>query len=276
VSLTSINTQVTENLSEEKRRGNFFFRFVEKYGEQLDIIRFPNKVISTLLGWTEYMPLPSQLLSFLADRRHVIKTVTSTFALPYFFVKQIKLLEMCNHLNNRLCVPRPVRLDKIVDDVKKVFLSFLSAMVATLKVPQALDKTRIIDLSKISRVLPNVLAKGDCLLSLGLYSMKVIDTTWLLGSQLKRENRSLADWNWSSSSKVTKTLLKLSSNSLKVFSNSIVAMALFLGWYTNPLISVAVSSLSLVVSLIGKIGCHRNFFWKDSKRPEVGYAALPP
>lgn len=276
VSSISTNTQIVKNPSEDKKKDNYFFRFIEKCGEQLDIIRFPNKVISTLLGWKEYLPLPSQLLSFLSDRRHTIKTVTSTFALPKFFIKQIKLLETCNHLKNRLCAQVAVGVDKVVENVKKVFLAFLSATIATIKLPQVLDKTRIIDLSKISKMLPNVLAKCEGLLSIGLYSMKVVDTTWLLHSQLKKETRPLADWKWSSSPKVTKTLLKLASNSLKVFSNSVSTAVLFLGWCTNPLVSFGVSLLSLSVSVLGKVGSHSTFFRKDdSKRTEAAFASLP-
>ncbi len=275
VSSISISTQIAKNPSEEKKKDNYFFRFVEKYGEQLDFIRLPNKAIGALLGWAEYMPLSSQLLSFIADRRYSIKTVTSTFAIPKFFIKQVKLFEACHHLKNRLSVQRLAGLDKVIEDVKKIFLAFLAATIATIKVPQLLDKTRIIDLNKISRMLPSVLAKSECLLSIGLYSMKVVDTTWVLRSQLKRENLSLADWKWSSSPKVTKTLLRLGSNSLQIISNSIAAAALFLGWYTNPLASLGVSMLSVTISILSKIDCHSHFFWKDSKRTEAAIASLP-
>jgi hypothetical protein len=270
----SINTQITVNPIEKKEKNNLFFHFTKKFSEQLDLIRMPNKMISTLLSWTEFMPLPSQVLSFIADRRDKIKMVTSTFALPKLFIKQIKLYEACHYLKNRLSARGHVSLDKIVDDVKKKFLAFLSVTIKGIQLPQLLDKARIIDLNKISRMLLGALAKSECLLSLGYYSIKVADKAWILHTQLKSENQALAHWKWNSSPKATRTLIKLSTNSLKVLSNSISVAALFLGLHTNPLISLAVSTLSISVSIIAKITCHRNFFWKDSKRSDVAWASL--
>lgn len=274
VSSITTNTKITQTPSEEKKKDNDFFRFFEKWGEQLDFIRLPNKVIGTWLGWAEYMLLPSQPLSLITDRRLTIKAVTSTFAIPKFFIKQVKLFETCYDLKNKLSA-KPAGLGKIIEDVKKTFLAFLAAITATIKVPQILDKTRIFDLNKISRALPTILAKSECLLSLGLYGMKVIDTGWTLCSQLKRKNRSLADRKWSSSPKVTKSLQKLGSNSLKVISNSFSAAALFLGSCANPLASLVISILSVIASLLGKIGCRSDIFWKDSKRAEDAFASLP-
>ncbi len=261
--------------SGSKEKAGGFFRSVKKFGEQLDFIRLPNKVISTLFRWTEYIPLPSQLLSFFADRYHSIKEVTSTFAIPKFFIKQAKLFEACYHLQSRWSAQGFARLDKIVKDIKNFFFSFLSATIATIKLPQILDKTRIIDLNRISRALPSILAKSECLLSLGLSSMKVIDTTWTLRSQLKRENRSLADWKWNSSPTVTKTLLKLGSNSLTVISNSISAAALFLGRHVNPLVSLVVSTISISAALFSKVACHSKLTGKDSRCADKAYFSLP-
>jgi hypothetical protein len=271
VSSISANTQILVTPSEKKDEDNLLFRFSKKFSEQLDLIRIPNKVMSTLLGWAECMPLPSRLLAFIADQREVIKTVASTFALPKFFVKQVKLYETCNQLKNRLSASA-VNLGKVIDAVKKTFFASLSAASAGIKLSQLLDKTRIIDLSKISRLLPNVLAKTDCLLSLGLNSMKIVDTFWILRAQIKKENRSPKERNWSFSNKTTKAIVKLGSRGVKVFSNSIAAAALFLGLYINPLVSVAVATLSIADKIIR----HSKFFCKGkSKKSEETFAFLP-
>ena len=98
------------------------------------------------------MKLPDSWQVFLAVQRHSIKVVSSTFALPQFFIKQLKLYEACEQLKNNFTQEVPAKMEKIVGDVKKVFLSSISSIISTLKIPQLLHKTQVIDLSKVSRV----------------------------------------------------------------------------------------------------------------------------
>ena len=231
---------------------------MQKFGKKLDIICLVNKAISNLLSWSEYLPLPSYILSFLADQRYQIKTVSSTFALPKFFIKQAKLYENLVLLKNRFSISGPFRLKNVVKEAKRTFFAFLSAVKTGIKVPQLLDKTRIIDLSKISRMLPSYFAKGECVVSTGLYGMKTVDTAMKLHTQLKKEN-----YSDKLSSKVKKTLLKLGSNTAKTVSNSIAGAALFLGWYNNPIIATAVSTFSISISIISKMIGHSKFFRGD-------------
>lgn len=272
------NTQIQKTSYEKKQEKLVYSgRFAEKFGKQLNALRTPSKAMSTLLSWTEFMPLPYRWLSLFADQRYAVKAVTSTFALPMFFVKQIKLYESCQHLKNRLFMSNPLNMGKVIGDVKKIFFSFLAAILGGIKLTQLLDKTRIVNLNKISQLLPNILAKSNCLLSLALHSMKMIDISWALQSQLKKENLPVKEYSCSPSRKMTKTMMKLGANSAKVLSNSISVAALFLGWTINPLVSAAISTLSVVASITCKIACRNHFFGKrESKAFKAkAFAALP-
>ncbi len=237
---------------------NHIFSAARKFGKKLDFVQLINKAVSNLLSWSEYLPLPSKVLSFLADQRFQIKTVSSTFALPKFFIKQAKLCETFMLLKNRFNVAGPDRLKKIAGGAKKTFFAFLSAVKTGMKLPQLLDKTRIVDLSKISRMLPNYLAKGEYLVSAGLCGMKTVDIARKLRAQLKKEN-----FSEKFSPKVKKTLLKLGANSAKTFSNSLAGAALFLGMYSNPIIATALSTLTIGISVISNMIGHTQFFRGD-------------
>ena len=272
----SATTQIQVIPHRQKEENSLLFRLVEKFGEQLDLIRAPSKAISTLFRWAEFMPLSYRWLAFFSEQRYAIKNATSTFAFPMFFVKQVKLYETCIRLKNRLLSMRPMNMGKVIKNAKKIFFSFLAATISGIKLTQLLDKTRIFALNKISSSLSSALTKSDCLLSLGLYIMKAIDLTWILRSQLKKESLSAKEQKWNYSSQVTKTMIKLGSNSAKVLSNSISAATLFLGCYINPLVTVAASTLSIAISIASKIVCHNNLFWKDkSKSIEEAFASLP-
>lgn len=270
------NTQIQAIPPKQKEGDNLLFRLVEKFGEQLDLIRTPNKAIGALFRWVEFMPLSYRWLTFFADRRYAIKAVTSTFDLPMFFVKQVKLYETCIRLKNRLVSIRPLNMGKVIKNTKKIFFSFLAATLSGIKLTQLLDKTRVFALNKISRSLSSVLVKSDCLLSLGLYSMKAVDLSWILRSQLKKESLSNKEQKGKYSSQTTKTMMKLGSSSAKALSSSISAATLFLGCYINPLVTVAASTLSIAISIASKIVCHSNLLWKDkSKSVEEAFASLP-
>src|SRR5690349_11108249 len=200
------STQIHAIQPKQKEEYNYLFRLVEEFGEQLDLIRIPSKVISVVFTWAEFMPLSYRWLTFFAAQRYAIKTVTSTFALPMFFVKQVKLYETCMRLKNRLFSIHPLNMGEAIMNAKKIFFSFLAATISGIKLTQLLDKMRIFALNKISKSLPSVLVKSDCLLSLGLYSMKAVDLSWILRSQLKKESLSTKELKRNYSSQVTKTV----------------------------------------------------------------------
>src|ERR1700722_6910395 len=246
-----------------------FFQFAEKFKEQLSSVSLPNKVITTLLGWAQVVPLPSETLSFIAAQRNTIKSVSSTLALPKCFLAQSKLAKNSIDLKNKLTSSKSLSSGEIIEAVKKVFFAFLSSVTSFIKLPQVLHKTKIIDLNKISRSLPNALAKGEALLSLGVSSMKTVDSAWVLKEQLSSTNGRMTP-------KVKKTLFKLGSNSLGVLSSSLSAAVLLLEWYVNPLAALVVTTLSVGMPLASKIAPFNKLFWEsDSKIRDKAYASLP-
>jgi hypothetical protein len=225
----------------------------EDFKKFLDNALLPNKVISNLLSWTEFMKLPDSWQVFLAVQRHSIKVVSTTFALPHFFIKQIKLYEACEQLKKNLTKEIPAKMEKIVSDVKNVFFASISSIISTLKIPHLLHKTEVIDLSKVSRALPNVLSKTVSLFSLAFSGMKLVDTAWTLQGQFRKERApSLTHQLSHPSAKVKALYLKLGTGSLIAVSNSINAASLFLGVHINPIVSLTVATVSLTISVFSK------------------------
>jgi hypothetical protein len=214
----------------------------------LDIIKLPNKVVDILFNWVELMPLSSKHLSFISKQHKTIKSVNSTFTLPNFFIKQIELYKACTDLKHRLTAQTPVSSDKIIKDVKKIFFASLSSMTSGLKLIQHLDKTRVIHLNKISKSLPINIVKGNCILSLVSRSAAVADTTWTLYIQIKKEKACAKDRYWHPSLAVTKNLIKLGLNSLKLTATSLKTAVLFFGFCLN--LVKANSIVSLVSSSV--------------------------
>ncbi len=229
-----------------------FSKGADEFAKFLDNALLPNKVINNLLGWAEYMKLPDSWQVFLAVQRHSIKTVTSTFALPQFFIKQLKLYEACEDLKKNFTQDVPAKMGKVLGDVKKVFLASISSIISTLKIPQLLHKTQVIDLSKLSRMLPSVLSKTESLFSLAFSGMKLVDTAWTLQSQLQKENATLSHKFWHPSAKVKALYLKLGTGSLGAVTDSIGAASLFLGVHVNPIASMTISTISLTITVVSK------------------------
>jgi hypothetical protein len=246
-----------------------YFKFTEKFSEHLSSALFPNKIVTTLLGWAEVVPLPSKIVPFIAEQRNAIKTSSSTFAVPNFFLTQSKLVETSLDLKKKLTSSTPLSFGEVVENVKKVFFAFLSSIISFFKLPGSLDKTKVIDLSKISKQLPDVLAKGGTLLSLGLDSMKTVDSAWALKKQLSSANGHF-------SSGVKKSILKLGTGSLSVVSDGLSTASLFLGWYADPIVAATVTTISVGITLAGKIASFNKLFWNgESKARDAAYASLP-
>lgn len=247
-------------------------RIAEQYEKFAERACLPNKVISNILSWMEKLP-EHWHISF-ADQLHTIKSVSSTFVLPVFFIKQLNLYLACDHLKNIFTKKAPAKLERIVAGVKKVFLAFLSSLISGLKVPQMLHKTHIIDLRKVSRLAPSILAKTVSLLSLTFSGMKLIDTASSLKGQLEKEKAPLTEQLWHPSSKVKALYLKLGMNSLGAISNSISAASTFLGVYTNPFVTLTVSTISLTASVVSKFVRNNPLFGiKDFPHPFTGLPA---
>ena len=251
------------------------YRIAHEFEKLLKLIRMPNKVISTLFGWAEMIYPSESWQTFLTAQRYTIKAVASTFALPKLIIKQVKLFEAWSHLKNSLTQEMPAKLEKIAGEVKKVFLSFLSCLAAGLKIPQLLDKTQVVDLSKISRLLPSVLRRAECLLSLALSSMKFIDTAWNLQEQLEKENAN-APHHSGHSAKTKSLIFKLGTSSIKIVSDSINAASLFLGWYATPIVNLTVSTISLTASVVSKLVRNSHLFgMKEPKNSQEAASVLP-
>ena len=259
----------------KKNEDQQFFRAIEQFDKQLDVFRLPTEV-DLVLGWIGSMPLPLSWASLIVEQHRTIKTISSTFSLPKFGVKQIQFYKSYSHLKNRIDSMDPNDFDDIAKDGKKTFFSMLAAMIAGLKLPRLLDKTRVLDLSKISKSLPATLAKGECFFSLISDSVKIADTAWILNSQLRNENASLVERMWNPSPKMKKDLLELCSNSFSALSSSISAASLFLKWSAHPYLSVAVSTLSTMSSLMSQgISCDRWLWGTQSADSRKVFASLP-
>ncbi len=262
--------------SEGKESKPLLYRMTEEYENFTSFPLLPNKIIANLLGWAEKLKLPDSLLTSIAGTRDTIKSVSSAFEIPRYFTQHVKLYEATSRLKNRLAQEAPAKSEKVIEDVKKVFLAFLSSLSSLLKVPQALNKSKIIDLNKVSRLLPSVLSKTECVLSLTSSAINLIDTTWTLRDQVKKANLPLAEQIRHPSAKIKRTCLKLGTSSISIVSNCISAASLFLGFYTHPFVSMSLSSASLVASVGGKIATNSNLFGlKKSKYSLEASVSLP-
>ena len=257
-----------ESRFEESRHDSF-----SRFCNDLDFICLPGKGVSTLLGWSELLPMKGGFLDRIAEQRVIVKTVNSTFALPKFFTKQIEFFRSCSHLKNDFL--SGCDQSKIFLDVKKVFYASIGLLIATLKMPLLLDKTNVIDLSQISRKLPDALKKSSTLLTLCLACMNLVESCWAFESFLKHRGSSAFSDN-AHSSKAAKVGIKLFSCTVKTALAFLGTAALFFGWHLSPLILAGSATLSFGTSLTSKLVRHGNTYVGAKLRPSSFVEASLP
>lgn len=231
--------------------------------KRLDFLVLPGKGVSALIGLNGFLPSNLGLLGNLSEQRATIKAVSSTFAVPKLITKQIKLLQAFQEARNNYAQGRGFR--QLALDTKKIFLFFLKWIVAAIKIPLLLIKTRILDLTKISGHLPEVLDKTATCLSLGVACATLVENSTSLGSQIQAQLKG--------NGTDLKTLVqnpKIVKSGIKVFASAVkTAMAfaafatMMLGWYLSPLFLVAASTFSFVTALISKLALNGGLLWND-------------
>lgn len=209
------------------------------------------------------MPFAPSFNQFLSDQRSTLKTVSSTFAIPSLIMKPFKLAGEGRRLIEHLNDEKGIHLDKVLQDVKKIFFTSISFITKNIKVILLLKKTKIISLTK---TLSSGLDKGENLLSLGLNSMKMVDALWQFSHHLKKTQISHLN-----SQKTLKLGTRLVSKTLKVASQTLSALALFLGATVAPSLLLVLSTLSFSATLVKRI-----IWYKDSLPASRHQILLPP
>lgn len=226
---------------------------VHRFNTQLGFFRLPNKVISTLMGWGELLPLNESVLNHLSERRTTIKTMSATFAVPKFFTKQIKLYQSCQNFIKNLNAERD--LEQKINDAKKIFYAFLGVVISAMKMPLLLHKTRIIDLKRISDHLPGELKRGSAVLALAVACMHMGENSRAFARHLNKSQISgYSDFKEILASKKGKKLgVKFISSVFKSGLACMGAASLFFGWYVPPLLLMTASTISFTISLTSKM-----------------------
>ena len=245
---------------------------LERFGHDVSLLFLPGKIVYTLISWGSLMPLPSDALAAMATRQKALKAVNSTFELPKFLAKQIKLYEAyADYQDARACC-REFGYDLAIK-TKNVFCAFLEVTLSALKIPLLFNKTHLIDLSKISTRLPTSLSYGTTVLSLGVSGIKFSDSAWELGVLVKEgQPKDIKNF----SQKKIRSIAKVASNSIKLASSGLSAGVLFMGWCISPLFLVSVSTISFAVSLVNKI-YHQNSLLRAGSKSNfiTGSESLP-
>ncbi len=216
-----------------------------------------------LLGWAELVPFSPNLNQYLSDQRSALKMVSSTFAIPSLCNKPIKLAHEGARLIEHLNEEKGIRFDKVLQSVRKIFFTSIGFITKGIKVTLLFNKTKVIHLPK---TLSSGLDRGENLLSLGLNSMKMVDALWQLSSHLKKTK--LAHLN---SQKTLKLSTRLLSKTLKVASQTLSVLALFLGVAVAPSIFLVLSTLSFSATLAKRI-----IWYRDSLPTPQHQILLPP
>lgn len=246
-SVSSLKNDPPSPKGEESKKDAF-----DHFNKCMGVLRLPNKVICTLIGWGELLPLNESALERLSERRATIKTMSAPFALPKFFTKQIKLYQSCQNFIKNLNAERD---SKQIDDAKKIFYAFLGVVISAMKMPLLLHKTRVIDLKRISGYLPGELKRGAAVLKLALACMHLCESSWAFARHLNKSKFSghALSKEILSSKKGKKLGVKFISSALKSGLACAGAASLFFGWYVPPLILMTASTLSFTISLTSKM-----------------------
>lgn len=230
---------------------------------QFGILKLPFQGVINLLGWAQLVPFAPGLSQFLSDQRSTLKSVSSTFAVPSLLLKPIKLAEEGGRLIEHLNDKKGISLDKVLHDVKKIFFTTISFISKNIKVALLFKKTNVIQLST---ALATGLEQGETFLSLGLNTMKMVDAVWQLSNHLKKTQISHLN-----SQKTLKLCTRLTSKTLKVASQTLSALALFLGFTVAPPLLLFLSTLSFSATLVKRV-----IWYKDSLPQSRSQILLSP
>lgn len=210
---------------------------LERFNKRLDLTRLPSKGVSTLFGWGEIVPISHTFFKGLSEQRATIKTVNSTFVVPKFFTKQVKLTQAVISLKNDL--KAGCDLNQLLLDVKKIFFFTIALLIYTLKMPLLFHKTQVVDLTEISNTLPDVLEKGQTIFMFGNAAAHFVDTAWILRCGKAQSGAKIG--------------VKLLSSTIKVSVSCMGVAALFFGFCLSPFILLTASTISFTSSLVSKM-----------------------
>ena len=225
-----------------------FFEYIDDLQNKYAYIRLPLKGVALLFKWLERAPFAYETQAFIAMQRRVVKTTDSTFGLPNFIIKQIKFYQSCTQLAKQ----------RNIDRIKKVVRSALGLTVSAIKMPLLLDKTDVIDLSKISRRLPSDLDLAGSLLTMILSGSKLIENSWSMASYLAKPGATLL------SRKGGKLAFGLGTTGIEFATASFGAAALLLNLYIPSFVLILLATASFAASLFNKLFLCQNPFDKES------------
>lgn len=227
---------------------------VTAFKNGLGLFKLPYKGTAILLSWGALMPLKLSFFGNLSKQRSAIKMATSTFAIPQFFLKQIKCYRACQKAKKNF-TKRP-ELKHGLYDTKKIVTLFTKVMIAALKIPFVFVKTRIINIDRIPEYLPEMFEKTGTVLSLGVACVSSAESAWALGSLVHKQQRNLGSFDLRQfilEPKVAKVGTKFLSKTLKVSLTFASFASLFLGWSLSPALLLAASTAAFAAKLLTKL-----------------------
>lgn len=273
VSLVDVAAHVPPDSSvDRKKEEDYLSDLCERISKYLDIARVPFKGVSALFAWAEAVPFKSEWADYIVGQRMSVKLISTTFNLPKFLIKVHALYQTCDDLRKTVHSQAELDMARLIKNIKNIFYKTSSLAISSIKIPLMFDKTGLIDLSKISRTLSDKLSKAENLISLSMYSMKLVNSSMALRALFKDGRAYKAGPHGGLSPKANMAIIKVVSNTIKIISTAASSAALFLSVYFPPVVLVALTSLSFGVSLTSKVVRHSNLIWDAGRgsRPEGG------
>lgn len=231
---------------------------VERFSRRLSFVQLPIKATALLMKCVGDLPLKSEYLKKLAKQCKVVKAINSTFVLPAFCLKQVRLFNAIGDLKQKYsshCQP-----SQLFWDVKKVFCLAMGTLSAGLKVSLMLDQTGVINLKQISHKFPSLLRKRIVILSCVETSIQFVENSYRLGQFLKSEhhsNQNLSLKELLHSRKGSKLVSKLAKNTVKISFVFLEVASKFYGLGLPLQLDTCVMRAKSIYFLISKI---RSFY----------------
>lgn len=225
----------------------------DKFGTYLGLACLPFKGLVTLFSWGEVLPLKPDILNLIATQRKTMKSITTTFKVPKFFLTESSVVQTCANFRRTVSATPPPDQSTLVEKVKETSSQILKGSITLLKFPAVLDKTGMINISYF----PSFLTSG--LFGTVVDTLSLVDNgAGLLDSigKLRSVFRKTAGPDEAAqkelAQKKTKAVIKVTSGSLKLLSATLSAPLTLFAPVIAPVVLLMISSLSFVLKLTGK------------------------
>ena len=239
-------------------------KIVRLFRQRLSDFSFLMRGASALFSWGKILPLSKELQSLNTTLSAHISATRALFAAPRLIFNSLDLYNAGVDFIKSVKSGGAVDCFSVLNKVKSVFVSTIKFSSSVLSTIFLLNGHSIINLKKISEGLYKGLLYSHSSLFLAMSSISWMESIWALGGQIKMDLSTIPSEGLSP--KLTRSVVRACGSTLSLIVSALRAAIVFAGISLgplSPLILTALSSLSFLTDLVGRMLTQEHLVYED-------------